>query len=173
MLTYTTVLDEVLDLTNLTAEERAHFDRCYVAYRQGMDVIQYRNELVNSPTNPQLRETGGWVSREVWATPLYQAIRDLGDRLAIAQGRLGAAGDWQADPIADEWITASEAAERKGVTRSGLQNAIQRGTVIAHPKKPGSTYLVVSVNTLNRWQPAAYRQENGRKAGAAVAAREA
>lgn len=171
MLTYTMIYGDIIDLTGLTVEERAHFDRCYMAYRENMDVTEYRNALAYGLANPAVRETGGWITKEVWESPLFQAVRDLGDRLGIRQGRLRTEGDWQTDPIGDEWITSAEAAERKGVTRGGLQQAIQRGTVIAHPRKPGGTYLAVSVRSLGRWLPQAYRQDNGRKGGAAVAAR--
>jgi len=85
--TYTTVDGRTLDLTGLTAEERQHLMRCYAAYRAGMAWDQF-SHLVVGTENPLLRQTRGVVTPEVWHHPLYQAIRDLEDRLGIQQGEV-------------------------------------------------------------------------------------
>jgi hypothetical protein len=85
--TYTTLGGQVLNLTGLTPEERQHLIRCYAAYRADMAWDQF-SHLVVGTENPLLRRTGGVVTPEVWRHPLYQAIRDLEDRLGIRQGEV-------------------------------------------------------------------------------------
>ena len=90
----------------------------------------------------------------------------VGARLGIAQGRLGATGDWQADPLADAWLSPTEAAREKGVTRTALHKAIARGDVVARPASPGGTWLRVSRNSVSHWTPNRQRQAAGRRATA-------
>lgn len=159
MLTYTTLAGHVLDLSDLSDQERAHFDRCYSAYRDGIAWHVFQ-ELVVGGENPLLAATGGWVTPPIWDHPLYQAIRDLGDRLGIRQGEIAAQpdDDIDADPIADEWLPVAVAAARKGVTVPGLHMAIRRGALIARPASEGGRRLVVSARSLAGWTPNAVRQ---------------
>jgi hypothetical protein len=159
MLTYRTLDSRVLDLGRLTAEETAFLDRCIAAYRDGV-TWEALSRLVEGTDNPLLRETGGRVTPAIWEHPLYQAVRDLEDRVGIRQGQLGLArGDDPArDPFADEWIPTTEAAARKGVTLPGLHKAIKRGDVIARSTAPGRIRLIVSVNSLDSWSPNPVRQ---------------
>ena len=165
MLTYTTLDGQVLDLSDLSDQERAYLDRCRSAFSAGIDWIGFNNLLVMGKDHPLLRETGGWVTRSIWRHPLQQALQDLSDRLGIAQGCVGAEpGDHlDRDPFADDWISTTEAARRKGVTLPGLHKAIERGDVIARPVKPDGSRLLVSANSLNRWQPNPIRQAARRK----------
>jgi hypothetical protein len=173
MLTYTTLDNNVLDLTGLTPDERAYFDSCVAAYRAGADFAEFSNYWLNGEGSPLIRATGGWVTRAVWDNPLFQAVDDLADRLGLAQDHIGMEPglDLSRDPLADEWIPAVEAARRKGVALSGLHQAVQRGDVIAHPAKPGGKRLVVSANSLARWQPQRARQQAGRRRAALAASR--
>ncbi|SRR5579885_244702 len=168
MLTYTTLDGMVLDLSSLTTEEQAYFDRCISAYRAGLDFTEFFNRLLHGPENPLMRATGGVVTRTVWAHPLFQAVHDLADRLGILQDRVGAepGDDPSRDPLTDEWVPTVEAARRKGVAFSGLHQAIQRGEVIAQPAKPNGKRLLVSANSLARWTPMAGRQQAGRRRAA-------
>ena len=161
MRTYTTIHDTVLDLSELTDEERAYFERCAAAYRAGMRWGAFSN-LVTGPDNPLLRPTGGRVTRAVWEHPLFQAVSDLEDRLGIQQGELEPEGSFEQDPLGDEWLSVARAAEQKGVTVQGLHKAIARGDVIAHPAKAGGTRLAVSARSLRRWAPSPRRQRAGR-----------
>lgn len=119
--------------------------------------------LVAGSENPVVRAAGGRVTPAVWDHPLFQAVRDLEDRYGIAHGELAPTPgyDLERDPIADAWVPSVEAAQRKGVTLAGLHHAAKRGAVIARPAKPGGTRLVVSVNSLERWQPGAAHQAAG------------
>lgn len=102
MLTYTTLDGQSLDLSGLSPVEREHFDRCYIAYRADLSWAAF-GELVTGNANPAVRAAGGWVTPAVGAHPLYQAIRDLEDRLGIRQGEIGAeeGDDLDRDPVAD------------------------------------------------------------------------
>lgn len=156
---YVTMEGKVLDLTRLTTEERTHLEKCLQAYRAGAAWAAFMS-LVRTPENPLLRATGGRITDAVWEHPLFQALRDMEDRLGIKQGHLQAppGADPDREPLADEWVPAVEAAERKGVTLPGLHKAIARGDVIARPIKPGGTRLEVNVASLDAWQVNRVRQ---------------
>ena len=85
MLTYTTLDGCLLDLTGLTTEERAFFERMYAAYRDGMAWGPF-SRLVEGVENPLVRAAGGWITPAVWDHPLFQAVRDLEDRVGILRG---------------------------------------------------------------------------------------
>jgi hypothetical protein len=163
--TYTTLAGKVLDLTGLSEEERAYFEDCWSAYLAGEESVTFHNERTDSTRNPVLRVTDGWITKENWRHPLLLALGDLGNRLGIQQGRFKRRENDFADvhPLdGDEWLTVPEAARRKGVTVQGLHNAIKRGDVIAHPAKEGGSWLRVSRNSLDAWQPNPRRQAAGR-----------
>lgn len=148
----------MLDLSGLSAEERAFFYRCVAAYRAGAAWAAFMN-LVRGMENPLLRATGGVTTQAVYAHPLYRAVRDLEDRLGIQQGFL----TWDAplvDPLQDEWVPVSQAAKQKGVSVQAIHLAIGRGELIAR----GTTRKEVSLHSLERWTPNAARQRAGRMA---------
>jgi hypothetical protein len=106
---YTTLDDERLDLTKLSSEERAYFERCYRAFRDGMSWDEFGN-LVTGGENPLIRATGGWVTRDVWDHPLFRAISDLEDRLGILQEEIDPepGDEVDRDPVAGEWLSIAE-----------------------------------------------------------------
>ena len=108
MQTYTTLDGRVLDLTRLTNDERAFLDRCVSAYREPVS-WEALAHLVEGPENPLLRATGGRITQAVWDHSLFQAVRDLEDRLGIQQSQLQAdpGDDPSRDPLGDEWIPAT------------------------------------------------------------------
>ena len=154
MQTHITMDGRVLDLTDLDAELSTFYDTCAAAYRAGLGFEAIMTHIGGS-ANPLLRATGGWMTGAVWDHPLYQATRDLADRVGIREGRLapGARSDPARDPFADTWITPSEAVARKGVSPMGLQKAIRRGTVIAHRAKRDGTRRLVSAASVDAWVP--------------------
>ncbi len=161
--TYQKLNGEVVDLAGLTGEERDYLAQVYHAYLTGTawrDVCTW-NETTE---NPLLRPTGGRITRTVWDHPLWQAVRDLEDRIGIRQEMVGPEpGDLlDLDPLTDGWISTTEAADRKGVSVAGLHQAIARGEIIARPVKSGGVRRVVSVNSLDRWTPNPVRQRAGR-----------
>ena len=163
-MTYTTLDGRVLDLSGLTDIEQQHLQRCIEAYRQGMDWDQFM-QLVDTPENPLVRTVGrGWVTREVAARPMYQAISDMAYRLAIRQGYMAPSenDDVDSDPFADEWISTTEAAKRKGVSLVALHKAINRGDVIARRATPGGGRIEVSARSLEQWKVDRARQQAGR-----------
>lgn len=88
MQTYTTLDGNVFDLSSLTNEEHAYFDHCYASYRDGIPFFLFQ-DLVTGLQNPLLRATQGRVTDAAWSHPLFQALRDLEDRIGIQQGELG------------------------------------------------------------------------------------
>ncbi|MGH2583379.1 MAG: hypothetical protein ACRDJE_00525 [Dehalococcoidia bacterium] len=166
MLTYLTLDGDVLDLSGLDETQRAYFDRCYRTFRERRPYDEIFS-LVYGAENPLLGDDRR-ITRAVSEQPLWQAVRDLGDRLGILQDWIGPEpGDEpERDPIADEWIPATQAAASKGVTLAGLHKAVDRGAVIAAPAKPGGVRIVISRNSLERWTPDPVRQAARRRAAA-------
>lgn len=166
MLTYTTITGDVLNLSDLREDERAHFDRCYAAYRDGVPFVVFQ-DLVTGPDNPLIRASHGRVTNVVWGHPLFQAIRDLEDRIGIHQGEMAAEPgiDISQDPLADSWVPSTEAARLKGVTVPGVHHAIKRGALIAGPSEQRGDRVLVSANSLARWTPSRVRQAAGRTGG--------
>jgi hypothetical protein len=158
VLTYTMLNGETLDLSELPEREREFFEQCVGEYLAGIEEDRFAT-LITGTANP-LSQSGGGITRRAAATPLFQALRDMQDRLGIAQGRVAPEpGDLvDLDPLEDTLLTVAEAAERAGATVSGLHQAIRRKEVIAHPAKPGGSWLRVSGRSLERWHPHPVRQ---------------
>jgi len=116
-LTYATLDGCVLDLSGLTADERAYLAHCYAAYRSGMRWSDF-GELAHGSQHPLLRATGGQVTLAIWEHPLYQATSDLEDRLGIQQDELAPdpGDDVGRDPIADERIRTIAATDEQALT---------------------------------------------------------
>ncbi len=164
LLTYVTIDGELLDLTRLSEPERGFFDRCYEAWRSGMASWVDMGRLVGGGENPLIRPAGR-VTRDIWNHPLYRAAADLEARVGLREERLRPepGQDWMSDPIADEWLSARAAASAKGVALSTIHGAIERGLLVAAPRKPGGAWLGVSRRSLNRWQPMEVRQMAARR----------
>jgi hypothetical protein len=110
--TYTTLAKHKIDLTPLTGEERAFLKRAVAAYYAGVDWTTFCQSN-NSLANPLLRATEGWVTQVVAAHPLFQALQDLEDRIAI---REGAPVDPDQDPDLDPFAAVSTLAEQTTTT---------------------------------------------------------
>jgi hypothetical protein len=169
--TYTTLSGEVLNLMGLLAEELAYLERCLAAYRSGVSSAEMR-ELVWTAQNPALRPdpdspTVGVVTREAYNSPLFRALRDLQDRVDIQAGNvLAMPGDLvDADPVADDWVPTSEAAERLGITMPAIHKAHNAGRLVAKPAREGGKHLVISVNSLRSYQLDERRREAGLQGG--------
>ena len=162
-MTYRTIEGETLDLTGLTDEERRFVVECWERFCGGASWDDAMR-MIHGRQNPQLARTGGVVTRDVWYGPMFRALLDIESRAGMRDGSLqaGAGVEVLADPFADEWIPAVEAAEHKEVSLSGLHGAIRRGEVIATPGRPGGTRIVVSRNSLSAWRPNEQRQKSAR-----------
>ena len=166
--TYTTLDNRVISLVGLTADEEAHFTRCHAFYLDGLAWPEFVN-LVSGPANPVVAAQHGRVNRAVWEDPLYQALRDLDDRLGIRQGYLPAEpGDnVDGDPLSgDEWLAVTAAARRKGVAVMTIYYAIQRGEIVARPvgtqRNRQRRRVEVSARSVDSWSPVSGRQVAGR-----------
>lgn len=156
--TYTTLDGDVVDLMSLNADETGLLDAAVDAFETSMAWEAFGNEFLG-PKSAVLRRTGGRVTQAVWDSPMFKVLRDIEDRLGIAQGIIAADGGEAGapDPLTDTWLPSAKAAEEKGVTLPGLHGAIKAGLVVARPISPGGTRIEVSRNSLRRWQPKAHR----------------
>jgi hypothetical protein len=100
---YKTLDGRRLDLGNLTDEQWAFFERCYEGYQGGMPWADLGN-LIASTENPLVRATGGWITPAVWDHPMFQAVRDLEDRVGIRQEEVAPdpGDDLDGEPLVDE-----------------------------------------------------------------------
>ncbi|PZC48587.1 MAG: hypothetical protein DK306_000850 [Chloroflexi bacterium] len=170
--TYTLCDGAVLDLQGLDDEQRAYLE---AAYRRAWPAINeedagksrrrcewgdFFNDVVGSKgSNPLLRATQGFVTREIYDHPFFQALSDLATRLGMRQGLLKRPRGkrWLVDPFADEFAPVSEIASRKSVTVKAVHKAIDRGDLVtvtgvldgAGPKSG----LLVSARSAKAWAP--------------------
>lgn len=160
--TYRTLGGQVLDLSGLEPGAHRHFEVCYAAWKAGA-TEESMAMLVGTAANPLVRAAGGRVTKDVYESVGFKAMRDLQHRAAIAhQTERADSDDWLGDPLADEWIPTAEAAKESGVTLPAVHKAIQRGELIARPLREGGTRMAVSRNSLEAWHPNPRRQEAGR-----------
>ena len=147
---YLTLDHELLDLTKLTADEQKFLEGAVRRYKQGAGWVMFMRWF-EGRSNP-LVDGDRRITTEVRRHPLYRAVQDMTDRIGIIQGTIAPReGDIvDSDPLADRWITATEAAELKDVSRPSLHDAINRSHLIAKPIKPGSNRLAVSIRSLER-----------------------
>lgn len=155
---YHTLHGQTLQWDTPDAALQAFWDSIVVAWRNNAAWLPTFNR-VYSVANPILQPTQGVVTQSVLTHPVFQSLMDLVDRLGIAQGFIGVDGTEDlSDPFVDTWISVPDAAQRKGVTVPGLHGAIDRGDVVARPRKPGGRWLEVSQRSLDRWTPDRVRQ---------------
>lgn len=157
--TYETLEGELLDLTELPPQEAAFVNEMLDKLRARMPYREF-SALVYGPRNPVLAH-GHRVTREVAANPVYRAVRDMEDRLAIIHGELRPGpNDLPADtdPVTDSWVPFAKAAEEKGITVSALRLAVERGDVIGTTSRP----RLVSARSLARWSVDRVRQGAGK-----------
>ncbi len=166
MATYVMSTGEVLDLSELTSNERAYFDECVKAYRSGESFEDFARQRTFLPANPALAPDGRLTSANV-NHPLFRAVLDLEGRLGVRDGflRLAPGSNVDSDPLDDELVSVVRAAKEKGVTRETVYNAIERGQLVATNERP----VRVSATSLRRWEPSRGRQRAGRRSAAARA----
>lgn len=135
-LTYTTLDSVVLDLTGLNDGERAFLESMIADYRAGAEWGDFARR-VSSDENLAL-EAGRRITRAVLDHPLYNAVRDMEDRLGIAQGVLlpGVNDDAAIEPFDDEFLPVYDVAARLGITAKATYKAIESGRLIATGERP-------------------------------------
>lgn len=171
--TYTTMDGRIFDLSALTAEERDFLQQAVTLYREGVPAGRLF-DLRAKKDSPLLAPTAGWVTRAVFEHPVYQALFDLEGRLAVQQGTALEPGESvDHDPLDDVALPVAAAAAEKGVTLDGLYRAVRRGEVLGRRVGPGAGQIMVSRNSLARWQPDRARQAAGRRRAAVAAGRRA
>lgn len=114
---YTTLDGRTLDLDLRSDSNRSFFEQCFRIYLLGSAAEDFTRlaNLVAGPDNVLLRTTNGRVTNTVWEHPLFQAVRDLEDRLGIRIGELAAVpGDAGAGaPLADSQPSLDSAPSTK------------------------------------------------------------
>jgi excisionase family DNA binding protein len=142
---YETLTGERIDISALTAEEKAFLGQVVKASQEGEAYPNFVNR-VNAPGSPALGG-GQWVTERIARSPLYRVCQDLSDRLGIAQGFLAAgkgsspgrptfleaAGDAQ-------FVSCEDAAEQIGVSAEAIRKAIREKRLAA--RQVGRTYLL-------------------------------
>lgn len=162
MLTYLTATGEVLDLSDLSGDERAYFDESLKAYQEDESFETFAQRTYSSD-NPALRPNGR-VTNETFGHPLFRAVLDMECRLGVRAGvlLLASGSDVETDPMGDAMLSIAKAAELSRVTRETIYNAIGRGELVATKVRP----VRVSANSVRRWKPLAARQAAGRASAA-------
>lgn len=159
MMIYHTLSGRILTWNDpLDPPIQAFWETMVAAYQTQAEFLTTFNRIYG-PTNPLLASTQGRITQASLDQPVFRALMDLTDRLGIAQGHIGSDGTEDLrDPLSDTWVPLAEAARQKDVTVPGLHGAIDRGDVIARPRKPGGSWLEVSQRSLERWTPDPVRQ---------------
>lgn len=148
---------EVIDLLAFTDDEFTFYNECLTAYETNRPYGEYL-ELVQNPGNPIMKGSHT-ITKEIYNSPLFRAVWDLGRRLAIRHGIMAPNSDSQVDiepAKKDEFISSYEAAKRVGVTAQAIHAAIKRGEIAAHQEKNGR--WKVSVCSLGQYKPDPIRQ---------------
>lgn len=161
MMTYATLNETVINLSELTDQERAWLGKILEAYADNISYPDFIN-LVYEPGTPLL--PGRFVTEEIMATPLYRAARDLQARLGIRQGWVAPNADSRPDvpPLeTDEEVSVTAVMETKGISRAAVIKAVRRGDLIG--EKRGRDWWI-SKRSLDHYQPMAVRIESGRRA---------
>lgn len=99
------------------------------------------------------------VTKEIFNSPLYQAVQDLEYRLRIKQGLMKPANPEYADiepAQQDEYVSANEAGKRKGISTTAIIKALRRGDIAGHQEKNGRWRI--SVRSLEQYTPNPIRQ---------------
>ena len=161
---YTTLNGSVLDLTALTEEQCRFFAVCVQAWRAGATYLDFLSRI-SGVENPLVRDAAGVITRAVYRHSLFQALRDIEDRIGIATGYLLADpdADLAADPLVDQWLPARAVAATKGVSVQAVHQAIGRGELVSH-QAAGRRWLVSERSAL-AWTPNTNRQAAGRSPG--------
>jgi len=149
--------EEVIDLLSFTDEEFAFYNKCLAAYETNMPYGEYI-KLVQNPGNPVMKGSYS-ITKEIYNSPLFRALWDLGRRLAMRQGIMAPDSDSRVDiepAQEDEFVSPYEAAKRIGVTAPAIHAAIRRGEIAAHQEKNGR--WKVSVRSLEQYKPDPVRQ---------------
>jgi len=124
---YTLLDGEGLDLTELSAEERAYIDELAAAAAAPGAAYPSLLLRVSGPGAFPTRKAGGWVTPAVQDSTVYRVAEDIVDRLGIAQNYLGPPTD--AAPA--QLLSVSEAARLLGVSRQAINEAIKRRALAA------------------------------------------
>lgn len=100
------------------------------------------------------------VSSAIHRTPLFRVAEDIVDRAGIRQGVLAPSADDERVPI-EGIVSASEAAEQLGITRSAVVKAAQAGRLKG--KKIGKNWVILK-RSVKSYRVAEHRVAAGKAA---------
>lgn len=152
-----TLNGDIIDLLALDDEQFGFYHQCLQAYKINTPVKDYL-KLMQSSDNPMMRGNR-MVTKEIFNSPLYQAVQDLEYRLRIKQGLMKPANPEYADiepDQQDKYVSANEAGKRKGVSTTAIIKALRRGDIAGHQEKNGRWRI--SVRSLKQYTPNPIRQ---------------
>lgn len=142
----------VIDLHSLNDEEYGFYNQCLMAYKAETPRAEFL-KLMQDPGSP-LMNGSRFITKEISQTDLYQAVQDLEERLAIAQGKMAPnPGDRVKEEPAqkDEFVTANVAAQKAGVSATAIIKAIKEKRLAGHQEKKRG-YWKVSVRSLANYR---------------------
>lgn len=136
---YELLSGETIDLTGITAEARAYLDELGADIAAGLPYFDL--ELgVKGPRAFTTKNSGGFVTKDVLADPVYRVANDLVTRVGIQQGKVGAPRNAPPAAVPDGMISVAEAASMLGQSRQNVNAAIKRGRLAA--QMIGGVYLL-------------------------------
>lgn len=154
---HVTLNGDIIDLLALDDEQFGFYHQCLQAYKINTPVKDYL-KLMQSPDNPMMKGNR-MITKDIFNSPLYQAVQDLEYRLRIKQGLMKPANPEYAniEPAQqDEYVSANEAAKRKGVSATAIIKALQRGALAGHQEESGR--WKISLKSLEQYTPNPIRQ---------------
>jgi predicted DNA-binding protein (UPF0251 family) len=156
--TYQLLKGEVVDLGELPKNDLAYL---LDLQRRAMEDEDYF-ELERSVCGPGAYPLKGSprVTREIHQTPLFRVAEDIVDRVGIRQGVIAPDENDKMMPI-EGIMSASEAAERLGITRSAVIKSARSGRLKG--KKIGNAWVLLQ-RSVESYQVAMHRVKAGKAA---------
>lgn len=145
---HVTLDNNIIDLLALSDNDFSFYQHCLNAYKQNIPIAEYLQ---------MVKDYFGMITKETFNSPTYQAVQDLEYRLRIKQRMLNPSDgdDTSQEPDQnDKFITASEAASRKGVSVTAIIKAVKRGRIAGHKNGQWN----ISIRSLEQYSPDPTRQ---------------
>jgi hypothetical protein len=139
---------DIIDLHSLKEEEYKKYMKAYSAFMKNLETKDFKSLIIEFfPVSDKLGE----------------ALFDLEERLAIRRGeKEPPEGYTEFDPCQkEEYVNASEAARRKGLTMPPIVHACKRGRIAAHQDKRNGRWKI-SERSLERYSVDRTNQQNAR-----------
>ena len=157
-MTYRLMKGEVVDIGNLPKSDLAFLLDLQRRAMEDEDYFELERSVCGPGAYPL--KGGPRVTSKIHQTPLFRVAEDIVDRVGIRQGVIAPDEDDEMVPT-EGIMSASEAAEHLGVTRSAVVKSAQAGRLKG--KKIGKTWVLLR-RSVESYQVAAHRVAAGRAA---------